>query len=53
MEALEVYDITNADDEIIYESQKRNKNEILEKSPSEDVTRASIEKVLKLVPHFV
>ena len=44
LEALEVYDITNADDEIIYESQKRNRNEILEKSPSEDVTRASIEK---------
>ena len=53
LEALEVYDITNADDEIIYESQKRNRNEILKKSPSEDVTRASIEKFLKLAPHFV
>ena len=28
LEAFEDYDITNADDAIIYESQKRNSNEI-------------------------
>ena len=28
LEAFEDYDITNPDDEIIYESQKRNSNEI-------------------------
>merc|ERR1719430_824270 len=45
LEALEDYDITNKDDEIIYESQKRNSNEIQEENLSEeDVTRASIEK---------
>merc|ERR1719430_2660923 len=45
LEALEDYDITNADDEIIFESQKRNSNEIQEENLSEeDITRASIEK---------
>ena len=45
LEALEDNDITNADDEIIYESQKRNRNEIQEENLSEEeVTRTSIEK---------
>ena len=34
LEALEVYDITNAYDEIIYQSQKRNGNEIQEEKLS-------------------
>merc|ERR1719430_658814 len=45
LEAFEDYDIANVDDEIIYESQKRNSNEIQEENLSEeDITRASIEK---------
>ena len=45
LEAFKDYDITNPDDEIIYESQKTNSNEIKEENLSkEDVTRASIEK---------
>ena len=53
LEAFEDYERTKADDAIIYESQKRSSNEIKEENLSkEDVTRASIEKVLKLVPPF-
>ena len=53
LDALEHYEITNTDDEIIYESQKKNSNEIQEENLSEeDVTRASIEKSFQVGSPF-
>ena len=51
LEAFKDYDITNPDDEIIYESQKTNSNEIKEENLStEDVTRGSIKKFSSRFP---